>query len=341
MASGELLAHLTALDPTAKFFTFQMVAEAQWITQYRGLNHVITLPFENMARHFARYQERGCAIFVTVNQTDLQGRKEVNITHLRAIWQDCDNAQAIGALPPMLPPSLVIQTSPGKLHRYWILREKVPNDEKNQKIWRALMGSLVSKYFSDPSTVDTSRVLRLAGAWHLKGAPYQSNIVENNPEFCYTLEQLASIWLGDDWDTQVEDYVRKDDLNRAGLGNWQDWLSEQESVDMGSSGVILRSQSALWHAQQIVSSANYNNSLCSLAAHLAGVGICAKTSYQFLEELMSQVVNKDERWQARMRNLPSIVNSAITKFSWLHAMRFSVNQKDLAKDDPTRVWHQI
>ena len=335
-------AHLLALDPAAQFFTYQLVAENPDIVSFRGLTHVITLGKDAMVRHFERYQSRGSAVFVTINQTDGRGRKQENITHLRAIWQDCDNEAAIKALPPMLPPSLVIQTSQGKLHRYWVLKEKVPNDEKNQKIWRALMGCLVSRFHSDPSAVDTSRVLRLAGANHLKtGRMFMSNIVESSLEFRYSLEQLASIWLGDSWGTQVEDYVRRDDLNRAGIANWRDWLEEQEPVDMGSSGVVLRSESALWHAQQIVSGANFNNSLCSLAAHLAGVGIAAKTTHQFLEELMAQVANKDARWQARMRNLPSIVNSAITKFSWLHAMRFSVNQRDLAKDDPTRIWYQI
>jgi hypothetical protein len=57
---------------------------------------------------------QGAGIFITVNETDEQGRKKENITRVRAVFQEDDDGFD-GAFP--LEPSIVVETSPGHTQR--------------------------------------------------------------------------------------------------------------------------------------------------------------------------------------------------------------------------------
>ena len=108
---------LQLLDPAASSFTFQTFQDlASGIKATKpDLARVISGGAEDrLLRHL---YERGTGVWVTVNRTDLHGRKAHNITHLRAVWQEEDGGNA-GTLP--LEPSIVVESSPGKYHRYWL-----------------------------------------------------------------------------------------------------------------------------------------------------------------------------------------------------------------------------
>ena len=74
----------------------------------------------SLDQHFdalCRLNAAGAGVFVTVNETDLKGRSNANIIDVRAIFQEADRP---GVPIPTLPPHIVVETSPGKFHRYWL-----------------------------------------------------------------------------------------------------------------------------------------------------------------------------------------------------------------------------
>jgi hypothetical protein len=105
---------------------------------------------------------------VTVNAIDelrydggYARRRAIDVTRVRALFADFDDATK----PPptfALPPSMVVESSPGKHHVYW-LADGVPLGE-----FSARQRGIVEAYGSDPSCVDLSRAMRLPGFAHVK-----------------------------------------------------------------------------------------------------------------------------------------------------------------------------
>lgn len=157
--------YLAALDPNASAFSFSTFPDA-------GQNIAATVShgtLDALADKLASLNARGCGVFVTVNATDLKGRKKANIVRIRAVWQE-DDAGFAGALP--LFPSIVVQSSPGKLHRYWSV-DGLKLDEH-----RPIMERMVRDFGSDKNAKDEARVLRVPGFYHCKGEPRLVELLE-------------------------------------------------------------------------------------------------------------------------------------------------------------------
>ena len=111
---------------------------------------------------------RGAGIYATVNQTDGTGRKSQNITHVRAVWREADDPD-LPALP--IEPSMVIETSPGHRHEYFLVQNDWPADEQGRADFASIMERMVETYGSDKNAKDISRVLRVPGFLHRKDSP--------------------------------------------------------------------------------------------------------------------------------------------------------------------------
>ena len=123
------------------------------------------------------------AIWVTINETNLYGRKAANIRRVRAIWQEDDNGFA-GTYP--LKPSIVVETSPGHFHRLWLLEGA---DDLSFTEHRGVMERMVADYGSDKGAKDLERVLRVPGFYHQKREPFLVRIVEASGER-YSREEI-------------------------------------------------------------------------------------------------------------------------------------------------------
>ena len=134
---------------------------------------------------------KGAGIFVTVNETDRVGRKNCNIVRARAIFQDDDDGFE-GTYP--LPPSIEVETSPGKYQRYWLSSGLTPIR------FDILLDRLVAAYGSDKRATDRARVFRLPGFLHLKDPthPHLVTLLEPSPGTVYGAEELISAFLGYD-----------------------------------------------------------------------------------------------------------------------------------------------
>lgn len=131
---------------------------------------------------------KGAGIFVTVNATDGGGRKRENVTRVRALFADFDDPapdtrERLRA--DDLPPSIIVESSPGKLHAYW------QADGLELTEFTALQKRVATAWGSDPSVNDLPRVLRLPGFLHNKGGPQPVRLIETSGKR-YGAEELRA-----------------------------------------------------------------------------------------------------------------------------------------------------
>lgn len=159
---------LDMLDASAEQFTFQTFDDDKSRND-KSLVRVINATFDEACEQIINLNKRGAAIHVTLNKTDLEGRKIGNIIEIREFWIEDDH----GNVPENLPitPHMIVQSSPGKRHLHFRVAD-VPLDEFEQ-----IQQRMVDDYGSDPKAKDRSRVLRLPGFLHQKSEPFMVKII--------------------------------------------------------------------------------------------------------------------------------------------------------------------
>jgi hypothetical protein len=173
---------LEALDPKAEFFAFQTFDDNK-SRRDRRLARTLHGTLDKLGAALEDLNRRGAGIFVTVNDIRLGCERKIqNLGRIRAVWQDDDIGWS-GDYPLM--PSAVVQSSPGKFQRYWLVDGLSPEEHQ------AVMRRLVASYGADANVHDLVRVLRLPGFYHMKN-PKQPQFVElfEAPGWVYSAEQI-------------------------------------------------------------------------------------------------------------------------------------------------------
>ena len=246
---------LKLLDPEAKHFTFQTFHDKKPATKPE-LARVVESPAKE---ELLQLHADGAGVYVTVNQTDGKGRKAENATRIRAVFQEDDGGHG-GPFP--LEPSLIVETSPGHFHRYWLT--DWPADEQGRKDFAAVMERMVESYGSDKNAKDIVRVLRVPGFLHRKGDPHLVRIVEARGRR-YTQDEILAAFPPvkrqekkepprHEWKPQGDDDRRirealdrinaderdvwlqigmalKDEYGDSGRGLWDDWSRRSEKYN--------------------------------------------------------------------------------------------------------------
>ena len=176
---------LTLLAEGVEEFTFQTFDD----NKSRKNPSLTRIMHGSLNQHFnelCHLNAEGAGIFVNVNQTDLMGRSNANIIDVRAIFQEADRH---GVPIPTLEPHIVVETSPGKFHRYWTTH----GGEIALAQFKAVMTTMVVKYGSDPNARDLARVLRLPGFYHQKDPanPFLVSIVEASHAQPYKWKEIT------------------------------------------------------------------------------------------------------------------------------------------------------
>lgn len=176
---------LTLLAEGIEEFTFQTFDDNK-SRKDPSLTRVLHGALDQHFDALCRLNAQGAGVFVTVNGTDLKGRSNANIIDVRAIFQEADRP---GVPIPTLRPQIVVETSPGKFHRYWLTY----GGQVALAEFKAVMTTMVEKYGSDPNARDLARVLRLPGFYHQKDAtkPFLVSIVETSSTLPYKWEQIT------------------------------------------------------------------------------------------------------------------------------------------------------
>lgn len=192
---------LDTLDPNGKF-TFQTFDDNQ-DRKDRSLAKTFNGTLNEHAEALLDLQQKGAGVFVTINETDLNGRKEQNVIRVRAVFVDLDGAPIEPVLEHLCEPHMVIESSEGRWHAYW--RCDLPLDQ-----FRAMQKKLAQVFHGDPAICDLPRVMRLPGFFHHKIKNYQTSgvfmtrIESMYPEILpYSSDTLANFFL--EPDVEVED----------------------------------------------------------------------------------------------------------------------------------------
>jgi hypothetical protein len=151
---------LTALAPGETHFTFQTFDDSE--AKRPKLARVMHGSLVEWLPEFARLSTLGAGMFVTVNRTDLRGRRETNVVAVRALVADLDGAPLSVLERFGLPPHIIVISSPSRFHVYW----KVKDIERTE--FTDLQKRLAALLGGDPSVCDLPRVMRLPGFPHQK-----------------------------------------------------------------------------------------------------------------------------------------------------------------------------
>lgn len=144
-------------------FTFQTFDDNKARKDQR-LARIFNGTFEQHKEELARLNGLGAGVFVTVNETDLKGRKIENIVRPRVIFIEDDGEDL--PRPKGIEPHMVVQSSiKNKQHVYYLIDPAVPVDWTE---WKQVQNRVVLDYGSDKNAKDPARVLRLAGFLHKK-----------------------------------------------------------------------------------------------------------------------------------------------------------------------------
>jgi Family of unknown function (DUF5906)/RepB DNA-primase from phage plasmid len=240
---------LEALDPTpGARFTFQTFddnkkrrkerAEANKLRKKQGQRE-LNDPFAQikhgtLARHWnelVKLNKAGAGIYVCVNETDGKGRKEGNVTRIRAGYADLDGAPLDPVNAAKLLPHIIIESSPGRFHAYWLIADDMPLDE-----FEALQKGLIAHFNSDPAIHDLPRVLRVPGFVHSKeGTPFLSRILQINEIGPYKWKDLREAFPAPEkpqHDPRAQSTGQDDlsdrwrDLNSEAIRRYSDWVPD-------------------------------------------------------------------------------------------------------------------
>ena len=160
---------LRLLDPSATKFTFQFFKDPENDThpavtpagqQHATLKEVWPCIIRQNSL------QRAAGAFVTINETDLQGRKGANITRARALFADADGPDQVDRCADFIRarclPSAIVQTRPDRAHFYWF------SDDLRLEDFTPLQKALATILQTDATVTDLPRVMRLPGTYNLK-----------------------------------------------------------------------------------------------------------------------------------------------------------------------------
>jgi putative DNA primase/helicase len=166
-------------------FTFQTLDDRKDRSD-RYLTNVLHGSLEQHLPRLTELNACGAGVFFTVNATDLKGRGTANITKVRAFFVDLDGSPLEPVLAAPLSPHIVVQTSPGRFHAYWLVQNARLED------FSLVQKALIRTFHADPSVHDLPRLMRLPGFNHSKAEPFPVGVIERRDVPPYEAAEFLS-----------------------------------------------------------------------------------------------------------------------------------------------------
>lgn len=128
--------------------------------------------YYELSETLTSYNKQGYGIFCSINALNGQGFGLEHVEYIRTHVVDLDDVatarmnydRAVSSYPQ---PHFAVQSSPGKFHLYWLTQPYQGND-----FFTLHQRKIASWYGGDKSIIDSSRVLRVPGFYHLKHEPF-------------------------------------------------------------------------------------------------------------------------------------------------------------------------
>lgn len=161
---------LQLLDPTTDQFCFRTFDDTGRGREF--LAQKVSGTFTDCQNNLKKLNGDHAGVFVVINRG---GQTKTEINKIRAVFADTDGA----LLEPLLTlkPHIVIQSSPGKWHVYWLVDDLFGVDK-----FTSVQEAIAAKYGTDKNVKDLPRVMRLPGFNHCKNTPVKTELLEVNEE---------------------------------------------------------------------------------------------------------------------------------------------------------------
>ncbi len=160
------------LDSEADFFTFQTFDDNSK-RKDRQLARVLHGTLDEHYQELCHLQSKGAGVFITINETNGQGRAAQHILKVRALFVDLDGSPLEPILSAPIEPHLIVESSPNRYHVYWFI-----NDCPLGR-FSAIQKQLAERFKGDSCVHDLARVMRLVGFIHQKYEAYQTRVIED------------------------------------------------------------------------------------------------------------------------------------------------------------------
>ena len=221
-------------------------------------------------------------VYFCVNEIDRnldlpRKRTENMVTRFRAIFLDDDIVRDGHRDDFRIKPSIVVESSPGKYHYYWLIN--LPFSEANAKEWDKVMITLIDTYDGDPACKDRVRILRVPKFKHLKGTPFISRVVVDN-SIRYSWDVIKGAFPPSEHDRPTIRLTKKDGTTeRIRLTNFK------IATDLIRTGQ------------------NYHDAIRYLGLHYSNLGMSGEETLSIIQTLMETCEVKDDRWSQRCDQL--------------------------------------
>lgn len=203
---------IASIDTNWHFQTFSDKKKADTTSTPEG-------PFTTlMSDTLATINKHGAGIFVAINTHESKKRRSKKTTKtINAVFADFDDpdnaTDHLKGLLRVLPATVVVESSQGKFHAYYVLSNPGSIDVADFPRWQRQ----ISKNFgSDPKVIDPSRVMRLPGYLHQKDEPFQTKIVDAlSSGRKYAIDELVAAFYGgrNNWLTSIAGAYREKGLS--------------------------------------------------------------------------------------------------------------------------------
>jgi Primase C terminal 2 (PriCT-2) len=182
---------LHALDPNTQRFTFFLVNETGWPSCKPIERHCTLAEIWPVILKLNQLNDRYAA-YVTINETDLKGRKANNIVRVRALFVDPDTPESVAKILDTkqmgLRPSILVAAKESKAHAYWL------SSDTSLEQFKPLQQALIEAFGGDPVVHDLPRIMRLPGTLHLKAEPLFIKMWLRNPLPAYETKQIVEAY---------------------------------------------------------------------------------------------------------------------------------------------------
>lgn len=144
--------------------------------------------FARHAESLTKVNREGRGVYFVVNDCSGETRRAEHIKRVRAVFVDLDGSPLDPVHHGPLEPHLIVESSPGRYHAYWLVSD-VPLG-----LFKPIQQRLAEHYDGDRAVCDLPRLMRLPGFLHHKKEAFQSRVLAHNNIPRYTLAQLEQAY---------------------------------------------------------------------------------------------------------------------------------------------------
>ncbi len=163
--------------------TFQTFGETN---KSRTLARIFHGDLDQHAAELTDLNAKGAGIFWMVNYGDGKGRAAGNVIGIRAVFVDLDGAPLSPVLTAGLEPHMVVESSTGRFHAYWLVAD-CPLER-----FESLQRAIARRFQGDHTVHDLPRVMRVPGFVHRKGTPFVSRILSQATLQPYPVQAIVA-----------------------------------------------------------------------------------------------------------------------------------------------------